>query len=127
MLYTTNCCGIREIDGLEANPEEHEMADFLDNIVSEWFDGVGGDSSRTQGAFMFFSCTSSYSECAEMLIALIKKHKLGTVQQSLEKLNPNSDNHLTMYMWSVAKHSMLAYASKQGLLNDPVATYREAW
>ncbi len=106
----TQCCGFKEIDGIEyANtPEETKQA--LKDVCRDFFDGE-------DAAFLFFTGVSK-ERYGQKFKALILKNKLGTIIETKAKRNPNSGNAIKAWVWTVNRKNFKEYAKKHKLLPD---------
>ena len=100
-LKETQCCGIRELDGVMEQSAEESVTD----AAQAWFE------DDMDGAFIFFSVTNNSSRGRDM-VEFIEKHDLGTVAKMRPTINPNSDNMLTMYVWTVNKSHFKSFWHK---------------
>jgi len=83
------CCGIKELRGISNRLPQ----DILNDIAEEWFVDV-------PRAYMIFSCESKYA-AGRQLEKFIKHNNLGTVVRTKSKVNPNSGNLLSVWLWAV--------------------------
>lgn len=60
------------------------------------------------GAFIFFSTTNDNKKGADVA-AYVEKYKLGVIVKMRPTRNPNSENMLTMWVWTVNKKNFLSY------------------
>ena len=88
-LDNLNCCGIKEIVGITGYKPET----ILKNIGPDWFD----DTPR---AYLVFSC-QSVEVSGRKLATYIRQNNLGTIARTRCKVNPNSSNLLSVWLWSV--------------------------
>jgi hypothetical protein len=102
-----SCCGIKELDDISGYRPETILAD----ICQEWFD-------NTPRAFMFFSCTTEYVS-GHNLAKYVKENGLGKVFKMPTKLNPNSGNHIRVWMWAVNNSKLKSLAKKKGWYSQP--------
>lgn len=111
-LDDTNCCGIKEIDGLEG---EHNPHYVLRGILRDWWNGGYHEGSGYGNcAFIFFSTTNHYTKgIGKTLTDYIHAHKLGRVTRSRPLVNPNSGNKVTMWMWELSKRNIAAWCRKE--------------
>lgn len=98
-LYTTQCCGIRELNGVEGADAEELLLDAARQHTT----------CGRSAAYIFFSCTAPYKKNVKKLAALIKKNKLGKVTMTEAIRNPNSGNSLTMWVWRVENQKLRSY------------------
>lgn len=106
-LVETECCGIRQLEGIQGNSAELNCAQAAEG----WF---GGD---LDGAFIFFSAVRGYDEGKE-LTGYIRKNKLGKVFKTDALRNPNSGNMLTMWVWQVDKISFKRWWNNKNQNDD---------
>jgi hypothetical protein len=114
-----NCCAIREIDGLSnsgyRNNTELAFKDFCDEFY-EYQDGWDDeddyyDEENGTGAFIIFSQVEP-SDYGTQFAEYIRKNKLGRVSKSRKKLNPNSDNFVTMFVWEINREKTFKHYKK---------------
>ncbi len=98
-LHSTECCGIREADGIQGARSVEEM---MLGICQSYYE------ESEDSAFIFFSCTTKYQK-GEMLQRFIKKNNLGEVVKMGPSNNPNSGNNLKMFMWQVDQRELKKY------------------
>lgn len=98
----TECCGIREMNGvMDSNNAEEAVTDAAQN----WFEG------NKEGAFIFFSVIDK-AEIGDEIAEHIVKNQLGSVVKMRPTLNPNSENILTMFVWTVNKSNFKSFWHK---------------
>lgn len=124
MFEKLNCCGIAELDGIsESNRSPQNTLQSLfedmwgDCGCWECDEDCGGKSNEyeEQCAFIIFSDTERTKfKYGLDLAEFIKKNKLGTVGKTRAKINPNSNNKIIMWTWSI---NLKAFA-KWGLKNN---------
>lgn len=98
-LIETECCGIRELNGVMSCKTAREA---IVDAAEDWF------TDDKDGAFIFFSTTNN-SKIGSQIGAYITKYRLGTWMRTRPTLNPNSDNMLTMFVWTVNKQNFVRY------------------
>lgn len=100
LVYEGRCCGILELDGIEASPSAEKA--ILD-VTWQWF----GERER---AYIFFSTTQGTRgvEVAQY----IRKHKLGVVRKMPPTVNGNTGKTLTMWVWAPDKKAFRAFWQK---------------
>lgn len=93
-----SCCGVGEIDGLG---DCEDAADAMTRLLRD--NGV-----PRQPFIVFTQATSgaNVTSYGTRFRAYILKHKLGTVLASAGKVNPNSGNHVKVFLWTVNKGNM---------------------
>lgn len=82
-IESTECCGIYELHSLNEKPV-NAIAVVLENI------------NRDYPMIIFHDVVDSNGD---KLCRFIRRHKLGKVQQSLTKQNPNTNNLIRMWIW----------------------------
>lgn len=98
-LVETQCCGIRELDGVQGS----NAGEIVLNAAQQWCE------DDMDAAFIFFSVIDMYASTGKALQEYIKKQKLGSVTRMRPTHNPNSGNMLTMYVWRVNKTNLRRY------------------
>jgi hypothetical protein len=101
-LKETECCGIRELDGIMSDNDARKS---VVDAAEQWHE------EDVDGAFVFFSSFGS-STAGQNIAAYIEKYKLGTVMKTRPTLNPNSGNVLTMWVWTVNKRNFRRFWRK---------------
>jgi len=98
-LESTQCCGIRELDGVMSADNAMQA---LVEAAESWYE------NDNDGAYIFFSVTNK-SKRGDEMAALIKKLRLGTVLVTKATKNRNSGNMLRMYVWTVNKNNFKSF------------------
>lgn len=98
-LRETDCCGIRELSDVMGCDNAREA---VVDAAEWWFE------KDKDGAYIFYSVTSD-SRIGHAIESYIAKYKLGVVQRTHSTRNPNSENMLTMWMWTINKTNFKAY------------------
>lgn len=102
-INSLSCCGI------------DEMANIVDNDRDPQF-SVATYARNGGGAFaLFSSITNGRGEAksaGKQLADYIEKNKLGTVVRVGRSRNPNTDNMLTMWVWTVDQKALAAWKRK---------------
>jgi len=101
-LYTGQCCGIKELDGVETSAGAKET---VLGAAEDWF-----NDDDNQGAFIYFSTTQG--DKGQNLAKYIKAESLGVVRKTSAKKNPNTGNMLTMWVWEVDKTALRVWWAK---------------
>lgn len=86
----TQCCGIKEIDGVEGSHPKEFLLDIADAIMS----------GAEDAAFYFFSDIGD-AQNGKAIAAFLKRNKLGKITKTGAKRNPNSGNRLHMWVWNI--------------------------
>lgn len=89
-LNNTSCCAVDEINGIDEKPK-----DVLISICDEKYGG--GDSKQ---AFIIFTDNVTEYSHGENLAKYIKKNKLGSLQVTRARKNPNSGNLVKVWIWT---------------------------
>lgn len=116
----TECCGLDEYTGLNQNrdveliPYELMMYSIAEN--SDCDPSWSSVRVSTQVVMTAVQPLSAGTHRAnyhygndKKFLALVKKHKLGTVVSSPLKINPNSRNKVKCYLWSVSVTGVKRY------------------
>lgn len=101
-LVATRCCGIRELNGIEDCSTAREA---VVDAAEGWFE------EDKDGSYIFFSTTNEH-RIGHATAAYIEKYNLGVVHKTRPTRNPNSENMLTMWVWTVNKKNFEAYWHK---------------
>lgn len=94
------CCGVVEFDGLleHKTPQQALSAIYLDmEYEQEW-----------RKAYIIFTDHCRCRKGAE-LARLIKRLKIGPVTSFRRKMNPNSGNHIRVWVWDFNKKAFKRY------------------
>ena len=98
-LNGLSCCGVREIDGLRLFGVRKSMKDIAPDILHGCafviFTGVVSEN------------VSENAQYGQRFAKYIIKNRLGEVTASPRRLNPNSQNMLAVWIWTV-DHEALA-------------------
>ena len=105
-IHSMSCCGFRELADIEVcdTPEEVIQA-FCGHFATKGYDYLSG--KYIEKRFRLFCSHAVFTEVqgdggyGRKLAAYIRKHKLGTVVGSRVATNPNSDNRLRGYIWTI--------------------------
>ena len=89
-IYDTNCCGLKEIDGISGYDNETIISEVISYEQRE---------SRTPPFYLFTGVTKE--RYGQELAEYIVKRKLGKCVKTPSKLNPNSMNKITAWIWVV--------------------------
>lgn len=98
-LRETDCCGIRELTEVMGS---ETARDAVIDAAEGWFE------KDMDGAYIFYSVTSD-SKIGHAIESYIGKYKLGMVHKTHSTRNPNSENMLTMWVWTINKTNFKAY------------------
>ena len=121
------CCGVAEIDGLQyrrygvTTPFDPEKAlrQLYNDGWSQWNDN--GEQDDDGPPFLIFTAVvaaygSDYAldlTNGDVLMKYIRDNRLGAVKRSQPKRNPNTDNEVRAYLWTVAPKNFNAWAQKR--------------
>lgn len=95
-----DCCGIRELIDIDAYLTEPEQ--IIADVCEEYY------IHEHRCAFYLFSDIQDKKSGKE-LSSFIKKNKLGTITMSPVRVNPNSDNSLRVYLWTISRANLRKY------------------
>lgn len=106
-----HCCGIKELDGLSycrpscSTPRtiEQLLKEFCEHQYSPEEHAYRG-KNYFQCRFVIYSMPVRLSEAAnpgDQLTAFIQQHNLGTVTLAGQGVNPNSNNELKVWLWTI--------------------------
>lgn len=101
VIERTNCCGFKEIDGLENTTTKQALIDICHDYFNE----------DNDCAFLFFTGVTK-EKYGQKFKALIKKEKLGTIIETRSKKNPNSSNKIKAWIWDINKTKLRAFAKQ---------------
>lgn len=132
-VRSMSCCGVREISGLSGYPSAPAaMRAFVQYLRQPGGYPSGmtagrlvkeGDSTYAAGfnqrfRYVFFTQANptklSPTGYGFRFAAFIRKHKLGEVviASEVDHINPNSNNHLAMWTWTVNQDALSKWAIK---------------
>lgn len=106
-INKTSCCGFKEIDGLEGQ----SALQSLKEIAKDFF------TDEEDAAFLFFTGVTN-ERYGQRFKALINKHKLGKVIETVSKKNPNSGNNIKAWIWDINKPNFRKFAKKHKITNN---------
>ena len=98
---TLQCCGIRELAGITGRTPTN----ILQSMAAEWFE-------NTPRAYIIFSCQSN-EPAGRQLSAYIRQKNLGTIIKTKSKINPNSGNKITAWLWAVNNKELQEWISNK--------------
>jgi len=101
MLYSLQCCAIREISGIE----NYTPKETVKQVAKEYC------CSDEKSAFLLFTFYANRKK-GDNLKKFIEKNKLGTVTKSRAKKNPNSGNNINIFIWSIGRINFKKWALK---------------
>ncbi|MFA5695834.1 MAG: hypothetical protein WC917_00010 [Bacilli bacterium] len=102
-INNLDCCGIEEL--VDIADYETEPKTIIVDICTNYFE------NENQCAFYMFSDIQR-KRSGKNLCKFIKKHKLGLITQSPSRVNPNSGNSLTIWIWTINKRNLRSFYSK---------------
>lgn len=130
IIHTTQCCGIRELDGIAGlNPR-----DILYTMGRAFREG----RNRTVSPHYVFSDNSiglEVNHYGDALKQFIEDNNFGTVIETVSARNPNSGNILKAFIWTAdddARGRVVSWSIEEearseeqriGLLNENLAVY----
>lgn len=108
-----SCCGVREIAALfSSRSAEGAMRDFISEIKTER--GYGGyPIQKDKFRYAVFTGTV-HSRAVPRFAAFIEANNLGEVICTGFNVNPNSNNRLKVYVWTVDHDAVQAWGKKNG-------------
>lgn len=93
-IHNTTCCGLNEIEGIAGTNSQKDAKDIIKEVARSQF------ASMDKCAFYVFTDIGPQKN-ARTLSKFIQKNKLGTIQKSITKKNPNTLNRLVVYTWAI--------------------------
>jgi hypothetical protein len=107
-FHPKSCCGLREISGLSDHCDSAEaMQAFCGSVIfSGYLRCSHAIFSEARGMLM------NDGPYGERFAAYIRRHNLGTVTASKRVENPNSGNQLKVWVWTINKRNLRAWARK---------------
>jgi hypothetical protein len=109
-IAPTSCCGLREISGLSYhNTPGEAMREFALGATRLNYVRSG---RVLVCSHVIFSAADGANDYGDKFAAYIRRHKLGTIAISRRLTNPNSGNPLKVWVWSINKTALLAWARK---------------
>jgi len=120
------CCGVGEITGISDYIKKPEQAlhglftsieELYDTRKAKWFQEVS--LSIPDCPIMIF--TQAYSKPRKSagygydLKRYIEENNLGVVVAGKEARNPNTDNYVTAFIWTLNRSGIKAWAEKRGI------------
>lgn len=100
-INETQCCGLDDISGIQVT----KVKDIIEQVIDNELD-IG-----CRPCFYLFT-EETETKRGKELKKFIEKNKLGTVYATKSKLNTNSGNDITAYIWEVDKKAVEKYADK---------------
>lgn len=107
ILRDTSCCGVHEIEALERTAKESLL-----EICEEKY----GWGASQQAFILFTDITTSVR--GRKLSKYITDNNLGDIIKTASKVNPNSGNRVTVWVWAVNEKRLLAWWNKNKSSND---------
>jgi hypothetical protein len=108
-MKSLECCGIKElidIDDYRTEPEQ-----IIEDVCEEYY------IHEHRCAFYIFSDIQD-KVAGKNLRKYILKNKLGTITMSPIRVNPNSDNSLRVYIWTISRANLRKYWYKNCRKDD---------
>jgi hypothetical protein len=93
-MHRTTCCGIREYEGIS---EFKSVKKVIDDMAKEILYNMNA-------AIVTFSNSVSKKSRANIgykIQTYINENKLGTVNSTQPKFNPNSSHYIVMWIWTI--------------------------
>jgi hypothetical protein len=94
-IYDTNCCGLKEIDGLQ----DYGNYATIRRVLS-----YENENQKTPPFYLFTGVTRW--KYGQELAKYIVEKKLGKCVKTPSKLNPNSMNKITAWIWVVNRANL---------------------
>lgn len=114
-----NCCGLREISGIQFGDDETEFDPFtiICGMV-EYSNARNGvhDYLIKASQFIFTQATNCGPMMGDKLAAYIKRHKLGLVVRTKGRRNLGSNNTVTAFIWEPNKAATDLFSKIEGML-----------
>lgn len=101
-LLNLNCCGIKEINGITYT---RDVTRILDELRAQMM------LTTRSCAFFIFSDNYRSSPYGDALASYIQAEGLGTVRTSNQKINPNSNNYVKVYVWEINQEAWRNFMS----------------
>jgi hypothetical protein len=111
-LYFNNmsCCGIKELSGLSGLTPDSVFKEFGKQAYTKSErDGRYENNRWRHAIFSQASVHAGANVYGTKFAAYIVKHKLGTVVETEELVNPNSGNYLKAWIWTVDHEAAHAF------------------
>lgn len=106
-VNTNICCGIKELSSVHLSCQKEKLESDLLDICRICVNST---------AFVLFSAVhrpAPYMKYGDALGALIEKEGLGTVWKSKVTKNPNSNNDLAAYVWTLNREAIQAWLARK--------------
>lgn len=102
IVSSTQCCGMKELSeiSLDISPE-----DTIRSVLPRIYKSCG---------LVIFTGVLVHGY-GKRLADYIEKHKLGQVRQSLPRTNPNTNNRIAAWIWSVSTNGCRDYMKRHRL------------
>ena len=107
------CCGVKELCGIGYMMGEFGPVGVIKDYIRQSRSAIcpAPTPYRPRVAHLIFTQASPGRYGAD-LAAYIIKNKLGTILQTPSQANPNSGNKVIMFLWSLDKPNLIAWARK---------------
>lgn len=111
------CCGVKEIGGVRA-AYTHNTPGTFDQFEAGLRNYLAPNYGNPTNAYFIFTAventlTPAYGEAFK---AFILKNDLGTVMESAVNRNPNSNNPLRVYLWTMNLANVKVWYANQPLV-----------
>ena len=108
-VRSTSCCGLNEFYGFAS----HRTAK---SVVKSILTDLGVGRYRTIESItpfiLFTEVKEKGEDRGEKLARYIKENKLGSVVKTPTRINPNSDNKLHCFIWTINKKNLKEWIKK---------------
>lgn len=137
-ISNTSCCGLDELHGIAEEQPENILEALVQHVYHparpeyryDYKTSKQVETGRTipekwtTNAFYLFTQATNDEEglddpYGDRLKAFIEGHNLGTVAMTESRVNPNSGNEVTVYVWAVDQTAFRKFA-KQTFLGGKV-------
>lgn len=106
--HTHSCCGAHELIGSSDIESQEDAIDALIEIAKVRY------VEHNTCAFYIFTGVTDEGTCQEFAEA-IRSERLGTVTKSRDKVNPNSENEIAVWIWAVNDNRYRKWAITKGI------------
>lgn len=122
-LKLTSCCGLGEAAGL-SYPQDSSFKTQMRAILKgkkllarymNYYTGAFQRFHLRKGAVIFTSNTLERGNYASTFASNITRARLGTVQKFKPFTNPNTDNPITVYLWTINQEALIQWVKSNGM------------
>lgn len=102
-INTTSCCGLNELENIS------DCGNGYKNIITQ----IIQHREKTTEDIPFYIFTDVTRRISgRRLASFIELNKLGKIIKSHSKLNPNSENYISVWIWEVSNKGLKDYQNK---------------